>query len=61
MDAQNTPADRLRNPHDYHQLALDGGGLVVMLRNDMDRDEAVRTLRQVADRIELVIERELTA
>lgn len=61
MDAQNTPADRIRHPRDFQQLALSDGRLLVHLRNDMDRDEAIRTLRQIADRLELVRERELTA
>jgi hypothetical protein len=47
-------------PSGYNQLSIADGKLIVRLRNDLDRDEAVRLLRQIADRVELLMEAERT-
>jgi len=52
MDATNTAADRAANPTDCQQLNMFDGRLVVIVRNDLHRDESIRGLRMVADYLE---------
>ena len=54
-----TEANRLANPTDYMQLTTHDGAMVVQLRNDMDRDDAIRGLRHMADRLVLLAEEEM--
>lgn len=59
MNGTNTLADRAANPTGYQKITFDDK-LIVMLRNDLDRDRAILLLHQIADRLELAREQELT-
>ncbi len=50
----------MKTKNGYQELTMAEGKLICQLRNDLGREEAIRLLRQIADRLELLAEAERT-